>query len=134
MLLRRLETWVLLIALLAIVAMVFASVGVIAERGATTPTAGLGQKLVTFPGAYGQILSFVLGLGGLFAVIYGASVAGAEWAWGTLKVAVTRGQRRATYVLLSFLAVAVLLAVGFVLVFIAGVAAALVGATIGNVP
>ena len=123
----------LLIALLAIVGAVFASVGVIAERG-TGPTAGLGQSLVTFPGAYNQILSFVLGLGGLFAVIYGAAVAGSEWPWGTLKLTVTRGQRRATYLLLSFVAVAVLLAAGVVLVTIVGIAGAYIGATVGNVP
>ena len=31
---------------------------------------------MTFPGAYTLILSFILGLGGLFAVIYGAAIAG----------------------------------------------------------
>ena len=48
--------------------------------------------LVTFPGAYTLILSFILGLGGLFALIYGAAVAGSEWTWGTLKSAVARGE------------------------------------------
>ena len=40
---------------------------------------------MTFPGAYTLLLSFILGLGGLFAMIYGAAIAGSEWTWGTLK-------------------------------------------------
>jgi ABC-type transport system involved in multi-copper enzyme maturation permease subunit len=134
MLLRRTETWVLLLALVVLVAVVFASVGVIAERGGTSPTASLSQAFITFPGAYDQVLSFVLGLGGLFAVIYGASVAGSEWTYGTLKVAVTRGQRRATYMVVGFAALAVLTGIGFLIVFLSGVAAAYVGALVGNIP
>jgi ABC-2 type transport system permease protein len=134
MLVRRTATWVLLIALLVIMVMVFASVGVVAQRGGTGASGDLGLTLVTFPGAYDQVLSFVLGLGGLFAVIFGASVAGSEWAYGTLKLAVTRGQRRASYMLVSFVAVAILTAFGFLLVYAAGVVAAYVGATIGGVP
>ena len=38
--------------------------------------------LVTFPGAYTLLLSFILGLGGLFAMIYGAAIAGSEWTLG----------------------------------------------------
>jgi ABC-type transport system involved in multi-copper enzyme maturation permease subunit len=134
MLLRRTETWVLLVALVAIISLVFASIGLISERGATGPTANLSKLFITFPAAYSQVLSFVLGLGGLFAVIFGASIAGSEWTWGTLKVAVTRGQRRATYMVVSFIALAVLTGIGFLIVFVAGVAAAYLGATIGNVP
>ena len=55
--------------------------------------------LVTFPGAYTIILFFLLGLGGLFAVLYGAAIAGSEWNWGTLKSAVARGESRCRYVL-----------------------------------
>ena len=55
-----------------------------------------------FPGAYDLILSFILGLGGLFAVIYGAAIAGSEWSWGTLKNAVARGESRSRYMLRTF--------------------------------
>jgi ABC-2 type transport system permease protein len=132
--LRRTATWVLLIALVVIMAMVFASVGVVAQRGGTGVSGDAGLILVTFPGAYDQVLSFVLGLGGLFVVIFGASVAGSEWAWGTLKLAVTRGQRRASYMVVTFLAVAILTVFGFLLVYFTGVAAAFIGAMIGGVP
>ena len=56
---------------------------------------------MTFPGAYDLILSFILGLGGLFAVIYGAAIAGSEWTWGTLKSTVARGESRSRYMLLD---------------------------------
>ncbi len=89
--------------------------------------------LVTFPGAYDQILSFILGLGGLFAVIYGAAIAGSEWTWGTLKTSVARGESRSRYLLATFAAIAVVLAVGLLFAFVVGVAAAALGATIAGV-
>lgn len=89
--------------------------------------------LITFPGAYDLILSFLFGLGGLFAVIYGAAIAGSEWTWGTLKTAVVRGESRSRYLLATFAAIAVVLAVGLLIAFVIGVAAAAVGATIAGV-
>jgi ABC-2 type transport system permease protein len=89
--------------------------------------------LVTFPGAYDLILSFMFGLGGLFAVIYGAAIAGSEWTWGTLKTSVVRGESRSRYLLTTFAAIAVVLAVGLLVTFLIGVAAAAVGATIAGI-
>ncbi|MBF8290559.1 MAG: hypothetical protein HW391_1527 [Chloroflexi bacterium] len=89
--------------------------------------------LVTFPGAYTLIVSFILGLGGLFAVIYGAAVAGSEWTWGTLKSAVARGESRSRYQLLSFAAIAVMLGLGLLAAFGIGVGLAIVGANIAGV-
>jgi ABC-2 type transport system permease protein len=90
-------------------------------------------SLVTFPGAYDQILSFVLGLGGLFGLIYGAAIAGSEWSWGTLKAVVARGESRARYMLSLFGSVAVVIAVGLFVSFLIGVVAAALGATIAHV-
>jgi ABC-2 type transport system permease protein len=89
--------------------------------------------IVTFPGAYDVILSFMFGLGGLFAVIYGAAIAGSEWSWGTLKNAVARGESRWRYMLLSFAAIAVMVAVGLAVTFVLGVGAAIVGANVAGV-
>jgi hypothetical protein len=89
--------------------------------------------LVTFPGAYSLILSFILGLGGLFAVIYGAAIAGSEWSWGTLKAAVARGESRSRYQLLSFAAIVVMVGVGLVLALAAGIVLAIIGANIAGV-
>ncbi len=89
--------------------------------------------LVTFPGAYTLILSFILGLGGLFAVIYGAAIAGSEWNWGTLKAAIARGESRSRYQLLSFAGIALMIGVGLLVAFGVGVAVAVVGANLARV-
>lgn len=90
--------------------------------------------LLTFPGAYTLILQFVLGLGGLFAVIFGAAVAGSEWGWGTLKMAVARGESRSRYMLMTFAAVSAFLVIGLLFSFGVGVLAAFIGANIAGVP
>lgn len=90
--------------------------------------------LLTFPGAYTLILQFVLGLGGLFAVIFGANVAGSEWGWGIFKVAVARGESRSRYMMLTFGSVAAFLVAGLLFSFAVGVTAAFIGANIAGVP
>ena len=90
-------------------------------------------SLLTFPGAYDQILGFLLGFGGLLGVTYGAAIAGSEWGWGTLKTAVARGESRSRYLLSMFAAIATMLVVGLILAFIIGVAGAAIGATIAGI-
>lgn len=97
------------------------------------PGAARALALVRFPGAYDLILSFMLGLGGLFAVIYGAAIAGSEWGWGTLKSAVARGESRTRYMLLTFAAIAVMVAVGLLITFVLDVGIAVVGAMLAGV-
>jgi ABC-type transport system involved in multi-copper enzyme maturation permease subunit len=89
--------------------------------------------LITFPGAYDNILAFMLGLGGLFGVIYGAAIAGSEWTWGTFKTSVARGESRSRYLLSTFAAIAVVLAVGLLVTFLIGVVAAAISATIASI-
>jgi ABC-2 type transport system permease protein len=91
------------------------------------------KDLVTFPGAYKQMLQFILGLGGLFAMIYGAAIAGSEWSWGTLKSAVARGESRVRYILSSFASIGLMIGIGLGLAFGIAVAAAFVGAHLANV-
>jgi len=133
-LVRRPATWVTVGLLAGLLALVVIAVGATSNRaGPTGPERAQILSLVTFPAAYDVMLTFILGLGGLFAVIYGAAIAGSEWQWGTLKNAVARGQSRSRYVLLTFASVAVVIGVGLVVTFVVGVAAALVGATIAGV-
>jgi ABC-type transport system involved in multi-copper enzyme maturation permease subunit len=128
-LVRRQATWLTLGLLAGLLALVVIAVGATANRpGASSAERAAALSLVTFPGAYDAILSFILGLGGLFAVIYGAAIAGSEWTWGTLKNAVARGESRSRYTLLSFTSIAVLIAIGLAATFVTGVVAALVGA------
>jgi ABC-type transport system involved in multi-copper enzyme maturation permease subunit len=134
-LLRRPATYVTFGLLIGLLSLILIAVGATAGRPSANGN-GNGQQallLVTFPGAYTLILSFILGLGGLFAVIYGAAIAGSEWTWGTLKSAVARGESRSRYQLLSFAAIALLLGVGLLVAFVVGVAVAFVGANLAHV-
>jgi ABC-2 type transport system permease protein len=118
----------LLVGLLGLILIAAATVQDSGGRGSDNARA-----LITFPGAYDLILSFMFGLGGLVAVIYGAAIAGSEWSWGTLKNAVARGESRARYMLGTFAAIVVALAVGLLVTFVLGVLLALGGAAIANV-
>jgi ABC-2 type transport system permease protein len=132
-LVRRPATYVTFGLLVGLLALILIAVGATAGRQAANGDGREALLLVTFPGAYTLILSFILGLGGLFAVIYGAAVAGSEWTWGTLKSAVARGESRSRYQLLSFAAIAIMVGLGLVLALAAGVAVAVVGAGLGGV-
>lgn len=118
----------LLVGLLGLILIAAATVQENGGQGAARARA-----LITFPGAYDLILSFMFGLGGLVAVIYGAAIAGSEWGWGTLKNAVARGESRTRYMLGIFAAIVVMLAVGLAITFVLGVALAIIAASIANV-
>jgi ABC-2 type transport system permease protein len=132
-LVRRPATYVTFGLLVGLLSLILIAVGATAGRQAANGNGRQALLLVTFPGAYSLILSFILGLGGLFAVIYGAAVAGSEWTWGTLKSAVARGESRSRYQLLSFAAIAILVGLGLVLAFAIGVAVAVLGASLAGV-
>jgi len=132
-LVHRPATFVTLGLLIGLLALILIAVSATASQREAGSDARQGLFLVTFPGAYTLILSFILGLGGLFAVIYGAAVAGSEWTWGTLKNAVARGESRSRYQLLSFAAIALMVGLGLLVAFAAGVAVAVVGANIAGV-
>lgn len=120
----------LLVGLLGLIIIASATVGQQSEgpRGQAAAKA-----LLTFPGAYDFILSFLFGLGGLVAVIYGAAISGSEWTWGTLKNAVARGESRARYMLSTFAAIALMVGIGLAISFALGILLALLGATIAGV-
>jgi ABC-2 type transport system permease protein len=128
-LLRRPATWLtfgILTGLLVLIIVAVAATGDELEG----PEAFL---LITFPFAYPIILTFIIGLGGLFAVTYGAAVAGSEWSWGTLKAVVARGESRSRYILITFASVAAFVLVGILVSFAIGVTAAFIGATLADV-
>lgn len=132
-LVRRPATWVTVGLLMGLLALIIVAVGATANERASATREAAAKLLVTFPGAYDRILGFITGLGGLFAVIYGAAIAGSEWSWGTLKSAVARGESRVRYMLISYVSVAVMIAFGLMLTFAVGVIAAIVGAHLANV-
>lgn len=134
---RRPATWVTAGLLMGLLALIIVAVGAMANTDTGTSSGqssrAAASLLITFPGAYDRILAFITGLGGLFAVIYGAAIAGSEWSWGTLKSAVARGESRVRYMLITYGSVAVMIAFGLVLTFVVGVAAAVVGANLAHV-
>ena len=130
----RPASFVTLGLLAGLLVLIIVATAAVSTRDASPAAQARALVLVRFPGAYDLILQFILGLGGLFAVIYGAAIAGSEWGWGTLKNAVARGESRTRYLLLMFAAIAVMVAVGLVITFVVGIAAAVVGANIAGVP
>lgn len=131
---RRPASFVTVGLLAGLLVLILIASATVAQQSGTPAAQKRALLVVTFPGAYDLILAFMFGLGGLFSVVYGAAIAGSEWGWGTLKNAVSRGESRARYMLLSFAAIALMLAIGLALTFAIGVAAALIGATMANVP
>ena len=130
---RRPTTWVTVGLLVGLLALILVAVGATANSRNGATREATAKLLITFPGAYDRILEFITGLGGLFAVLYGAAIAGSEWSWGTLKSAVARGESRVRYMLISYASVAVMIGLGLLLTFGVGVAAAVVGAHLANV-
>ena len=133
-LIRRPATYVTFIVMLLLLGLILVSIGATAKQSATQQGGAAAILLVTFPAAYVFVLSFILGLGGLFAVIYGAAIAGSEWTWGTLKSAVARGESRTRYQLASFAALALMLGIGLVAAYLIGIVLMFVGDTIGGIP
>ena len=134
-LVRRPVTYITLGLLVGLLALIYIAVGATARQAAAVGGDGAqALLLVTFPGAYALLLSFILGLGGLFAMIYGAAVAGSEWTWGTLKAAVARGESRSRYQLLSFASIGLMVGIGLLVAFAIGVAVAVVAANLAQVP
>jgi ABC-2 type transport system permease protein len=133
-LIRRPASFISLGLLIGLLALIFLAVGATARQAAADEGGAAALLLLTFPGAYTLILSFLLGLGGLFAVIYGAAIAGSEWNWGTLKSAVARGESRTRYQLAMFVAIALMIGIGLLVAFAAGVVVAIIGATMAAVP
>jgi ABC-2 type transport system permease protein len=131
-LIRRPATYITFGLLVGLLALILVAVGATARQ----QPAEAGRQallLVTFPGAYTLIVSFILGLGGLFAMTYGAAIAGSEWTWGTLKAAVARGESRSRYQLFSFAAIALLVGIGLVVASAVGVLVALLAAALAGV-
>jgi ABC-2 type transport system permease protein len=132
-LVRRMVTWITFGLLVGLLALILIAVGATAKQAPTESARAASLLLLTFPGAYSLVLGFILGLGGLFAVIFGAAIAGSEWGWGTLKNAVARGESRSRYVLMTFASVAIVMGIGLVLAFGIGVVCAILGANLAGV-
>lgn len=131
---RRPATWISLGLLVGLLLLVFLAVGATANQVPERPGEAAATIIVTFPGAYDFVLSFILGLGGLLAVLFAGAIAGSEWSWGTFKSVVARGESRSRYLLSTYAGIALVLGIGLLISFAAGVLAAVIGALFAGVP
>ena len=129
----RLATWLTLGLLILLLALIYLAVGASAKQVAGQPGGEGALLLLTFPGAYALILSFVLGLGGLFVMAYAAAIAGSEWQWGTLKTAVARGESRSRYMLTTYAGIALLAGIGLLIAFAVGVLVTFLAAKLAGI-
>jgi ABC-2 type transport system permease protein len=129
----RLATWLTLGLLLLLMALIYIASGASARQALQRPNGQAIEVLLTFPGAYALILSFVLALGGLFVMAYAAAIAGSEWTWGTLKTAVARGESRSRYMLTTFAGIALFAGIGLIVAFGVGVLLAVIGAKLAGI-
>jgi ABC-type transport system involved in multi-copper enzyme maturation permease subunit len=131
----RTATVVSLLVAATVEVLYFVLVGV-SYRSASSGSSGIDKPtvtwLLTFPGAFEAVISIVFAFFGLIALIYVATASGSEWSWGTLKVAVTRGQSRWQYTVATFASLAIVLLVGMLITFAAGIVAVVIGASIAG--
>lgn len=132
-LVRRPASWVVLVILLGLIVLVFlglaASAGQLADSGDQLQV----RLLLSFPNAYTALVGIILSFGGLLAVTYGAAVIGADWAWGTIRTIVARGESRVRYTIIMFVAIALLLGIGLLIVFVVGAVVAVLAAQVAGI-
>ena len=134
----RTATLVSIIIAVALVGLEFVGIGISYRAAVSGSSGGQGIDTATlawffqFPGAFDAIISIVFAFVGIIGLIYVATLAGTEWSWGTLKVAVTRGHSRWQYVLSTFGSISIILLFGLLIVFVAGVAASFAGSSIAG--
>ncbi|MDA8203053.1 MAG: ABC transporter permease subunit [Chloroflexi bacterium] len=140
-LVKRPGTWITLGIFLGILALLFVAVGASynaivkapAGQGGGRETTAAIRSLLSFPGAYASVAGFIGSIGGLFAIVFGASAAGSDWGWGMIKVAVSRGESRTRYILAKLVAVLVLLVPAVLVGAIVGLGAVVVAASISGI-
>ena len=133
----RIATIVSILVAIGIIALEFVGIGISysAETSGGTsggPDAATFAWYLTYPGTYDAALSLVYAFLGIIGLIWIATAAGTEWSWGTLKVAVARGNSRSGYVLSTFASLSIILLVGVLIAFVVALLAAFAGAQIAG--
>jgi hypothetical protein len=130
---RRPATYRTLLVLAGLLAFLYLSIG-LSAAAVSDPTAraSLGP-LLAFPDASAGLASMLMIFGGLAGAGYAGAVAASEWSWNTFRVALTRGESRVRYVVVLYLAIALMALVAWILLYLFGVGLILVAATLGGV-
>lgn len=131
---RRPASWIVLAVLLGLVALVF--VGLAASAGQISDSQDALQValILAFPNAYLVLVGIMLSFGGMLAVVYGSAISGSEWANGTIRAVVARGESRIRYTLVTFAAIAIAIAVAVVITFGVGAVVAIIAARMAGNP
>jgi ABC-2 type transport system permease protein len=132
-LVKRPATWVVLVILLGLIVLVFLGLAASASQ-ISDPTDQLQVRLIlSLPNAYTALVGIILSFGGLLAITYGAAIIGADWAWGTIRAIIARGESRVRYTLITFAAIAIMLGLGIVIAFSIGVGTAVLAAGMAGI-
>ncbi len=131
-LVRRPATWIVFAILAGLIALMFISLGATAGSMESFSDEFQIRVLLDFPTAYDLVAGVMVSFGALLGAVLGAAIIGADWAWGTIRSIIARGESRVRYTLVTFVAIALVLAVGVVVTFIIGTGSALVAAGIAG--
>jgi ABC-type transport system involved in multi-copper enzyme maturation permease subunit len=132
-LLRRPASWVVGLILIVLLALIYIGIGASAGQLSDAQSRAQIDAFFKDEAAFRTLLSFLVGLGGLLGVAYAGAVAGAEWGWGTLRVAIARGESRTRYVLTAFVAVGIVIGIALLGSYVIGAGLVMIGATMAGV-
>jgi hypothetical protein len=131
---RRPASYVSLGLVAALLALVFVSL-IVTARLSTDPSSALTTRaIVSFPGAWTNVLQLILGVASFLALAYAGAVAGSEWSWGTLKSAIARGESRGGYQAATLSGVALAVVIGLLVLYLAGIVLAMIGSVVLGQP
>jgi hypothetical protein len=117
---RRPATRITFLILVALLLVIYISLAASMEMIEAEGETGALAEIFAYPGAYGQLGSMLMTFSALAAAAYAGTIAGSEWSWGAFRVAIARGESRIRYVLVTFVAVALVALIGFVVLFAFG--------------
>jgi hypothetical protein len=122
------------LAILAgLLAFIYLSIGLSAARLSDPATRSGLETMLAFPDAYDGLASILMIFAGMAGAAYAGTVAASEWSWNTFRVALTRGESRARYIVVLFLAIALFVGVAWLLLCLLGVGMVLVAATLSGI-
>lgn len=132
-LVRRPATRRTFVVMAAILALIYLSLGASARALPAGEQRGAVEAILVFPDAYAALASLLLMFAGLAAAAYAGAVAGSEWSWGVFRVAVTRGEARARYLVVTVAALGLVLLVGWLGMYALGIAFAAASSVVAGV-
>ena len=132
-LVRRPATGRTFLLLVAFLALIYISLG-LASAGASGTASKATSAMLAFPDAHASLSGMLLIFCGMAGAAYAGVVAGSEWSWNTFRVALTRGESRVRYVVVLFIAIALLVFVAWLVLYALGVILVLSAAAIGGTP